>query len=123
MDEAVQEKVNTAVALQSLTSEIGFIKGQLTEMSSNMKAFVTKGELEEVKKDFGNTIKDIRDGFVKHSAEDVISFGSLQQGQEKLAKGQTNQLISNARWTGGGAVIIVLAQWLIPWLIAKLSTP
>lgn len=86
MTEKIQKQIQDAVAMQALKSSVDFMSGQLTEISNTMKSFTLKTETDELKKDFNEHIKQIKEGFVQHNQDDKESFDSLKKGQEDNKK-------------------------------------
>ncbi len=83
------------------------IKETLVRIEQNSSGFVSKNELEEVKKDFNKTIIDIRDGFAKHNVDDKESFGGLAQSQSDLRD-------TIKTWGGALVVIAILLPIIAP---------
>ena len=106
MTEKYQEKINIAIAIQALTSSVDFMKGQLTEMSVNMKGLTSKTETDEVKKDFTKIVEEIKNAMLLHNKSDEKSFSSIGEQNDNLKK-----IIY--MWIGGLAVI----TFLIPIVI------
>lgn len=116
MEEQKQEITNAVLAekisgLTKLTDERFLnLDKTLTRIESNSSGFATKGELEEAKKDFTNTIKQIRDGFDKHNADDKESFDELKK------QGEDNKRIIYIA-IGGITVISFLMQMAAPAIL------
>lgn len=103
-DEIKDETTNKVLevkidGLSRLTDErFSNIKETLLRIESHSSNFATKAELNEVKKDFTDSVKRIEDSFHKHNEDDKISFGGLMDGQQKLR--------DTIRFWGGGLAII-----------------
>ncbi len=96
------------IGLTKLTDErFKNIKEGIDNIQLLMRGFVTRTELEEVKKDFNATIMRIEQNFAEHGKADVISFGGLKKGQEDLSG-------TVKTWAGGMAVVIFLIGILLP---------
>lgn len=99
-EETTNKVLETKIdGLAKLTDErFNNIKETLIRIETSTHAFVSKAELEEVKKDFNQSIKRIEDGFINHNAADIVSFGGLDKGQRELR---------DTVKTWGGALIII----------------
>lgn len=85
-DKDIQDQIKDAVAFQALKSSVDFMSGQLTELSSNMKSFTQKTETNEIKENFNEHIKQIKEGFFQHNIDDKDSFSALKKQNEDNKK-------------------------------------
>jgi len=74
-------EINTAttVAVTRIETTLGFLVGQFEKITDAQKQFVTRPELEEVKKDFNKSVEEINKGFSQHNIDDKQSFGELKK--------------------------------------------
>ena len=106
----LEEKID---GLTKLTDErFNGIKASLTRIELANSTYATKTELDEVKKDFNKSIKEIHDSFAQHNVDDKESFGVLSRQLSSL--GKTIYIAM-----GGGTVILFISQYVIPSLIKK----
>lgn len=120
MPETLQEETTNKVletkidGLAKLTDErFNNIKETLIRIETSTHAFVSKAELEEVKKDFNASIKRIEDGFANHNIADVASFGGLDKGQRELRD-------TVKTWGGGLAIAAILFPIIVPLILKYL---
>ncbi len=104
------------VKIDSLTKtteiQLGHVNEALKDLKTLVTGFVTKAELEEVKKDFNESIKRIDGNFAKHSEDDIKSFGGLSKQVTNL-----RNIILTA--TGVIATIIFFIQYILPYWVHK----
>lgn len=103
MEDSTNKVLETKIdGLAKLTDErLLNLKDGIAEIKLLMHGFVSKAELDEVKKDFTASVKRIEEGSKKHNEDDKVSFGELNQGQRKL-----NDTVK--MWAGGLAVVTFL---------------
>jgi len=98
-----------AVALNSLTLNMGFMAETLKRIEKTMETFALKSEIEEMKRDWTATIKRIDENFDQHNKDDKASFSTLNR----------NFWLA----VGGGAVLIwIVNNLLAPALIQHFFT-
>ena len=92
-NEVLAEKINGL----SRTTDINLanIKESLARIERANTTFATKGEVNEIQKDFNATIKRMEDKYSEHDKHDKVSFDSLNKGQESVKK---------IVWTGVGVI-------------------
>lgn len=114
MTKKIEEQITTAVSIQALRSSVDFMSGQLTEMSNNMKNFTLKTETDEIKKDFNEHIKQIKEAMAQHNIDDKESFDGLRKQNEENRK---------FIWMAVGAITVIsfLLQLIAPIILKTLG--
>ena len=81
-DKLLGQKID---ALKELTDvKFNGVNDTLKRIEASTMIFVSKQELEEIKKEFTGSIQRIENGMSKHSDSDIVSFKSITDGQECL---------------------------------------
>ena len=117
MPEEVKNEITNAVIATKLDGFKELTDTKFKNVEDTLKRielanshFVTKIELDDVKKDFANTVKEIRDGFIQHNIDDKESFGSLDKGQQQVRD-------TLLKWGGALAVVLFILSFLSPVIL------
>ena len=121
MPEVLKNETTNAVlkatidGLAKLTdTQLGYVNETLKDIKSSLSSFATKNELEEVKKDFTDSVKRIEDAFVKHNADDEKSFGILAEGQKET---EIAIIKWGTKWGTITAIALIVLSFLSPVII------
>ncbi len=116
MPEEIKNETTNAVLAVKLDSfkelvdtKFGNVQSTLTRIENSTGNFVSKKELEEVKKDFTDSIKRIENDFVNHNKDDKDNFGNITKQIAFLIKVVFVGM-------GGLAVITFFIPFVIHWL-------
>lgn len=88
------------------------VQGALDRIEKTNSNFVTKNELEEVKKEFTGSVKRIEDAFIKHNEDDKESFGGLSQGQQQARDFMV-------KWGTIAGLVLFVLPFLAPIILSR----
>ena len=110
----LKEKIE---GLTKLTDErFSTIKDFLARIEKNSDQYATKGETEEIKKDFNKTVVEIKDAMLKHYKDDEKSFNDLSTQNNDLKKQNDKLKDIMSKWIGGLTVISIALPFIIHYI-------
>ncbi len=105
-----KDRIQETIQMTTMASDITYLKQAMDSMKSTLTDFTLqyakKAEVEDLRREWSDTIKSIKDGMVVHNANDEKSFGGL-----------TTQVASITKtvWVamGGVAMLVTIVNILI----------
>ena len=113
-EDTTQEKIQSAVIIESFRKDIGFIKDSIKNISDNMANFSLKSETIRMQQEILGLMSDYKKALADHYKDDKDNFEELRNRGEELSKQQTRTRNTVLMGMGGLGVLVVLLQIFIP---------
>ncbi len=77
-----KDRIQETIQMTTMASDITYLKQAMDSMKSTLTDFTLqyakKAEVEDLRREWADTIKSIKDGMLAHNDNDAKSFGGLQ---------------------------------------------